>query len=89
MSLKLSIFSVKRTQMNKENDFICFYLNSRIQVVKLIDCYSQLERTTHGVPQGTVLKPLFIYLLYIRFAPIKNVFRYSMFGSDTALVLYS
>lgn len=72
--------------MNKENDFICFYLNSRIQIVKMNDCYSQLETVTHGIPQGTVLN-IFFYLLYTRFVQIKSFFLFSMIHSDTALTL--
>lgn len=46
-----------------ENDLIRSYLTNRVQCVKINEKYSNPMSLNHGVPQGTVLGPIF--LLYI------------------------
>ena len=45
--------------MASQENFIYSFLNSRKQRVKVNGSYSEWKNKNHGVPQGSVLGPLF------------------------------
>jgi len=66
-------------------NIIISYLSNRCQKVRIDGCLSDSERVTCGVPQGTVLGPLF-FLMYINDMnklPLKG--RFLCFADDTVL----
>ena len=61
------------------------YLTGRHQYVSVNNVHSEFMSIKHGVPQGSVLGPLF-FILYIN--DLKNCLKYSksyIFASDTAM----
>ena len=70
------------------NDFFRSYLTNRTQYTYVNGVRSDVRSISCGVPQGSVLGPLF-FVLYINdlYKAIENVIT-RLFADDTALILY-
>ena len=67
---KLSHLNIDRSVI----DWICSYLSNRKQRVLANNSYSSYQSVTQGVPQGSVLGPLFIsYMLTTSLKLLKSV----------------
>ena len=63
------------------------YLTDRQQCVQINNVTSDLDHIAHGVPQGSILGPLF-FLLYINdIANSSEVLKFFLFADDTAIFL--
>ena len=68
------------------NNWFKFYLNNRTQCVSIQGSNSDIEQVKHGVPHGSVLRPL-VFLLYIN--DLNAAINYSPvyhFSDDTNLL---
>ena len=72
--------------LNKQTvDWVMSYLKSRRQRVYANDVYSSYLSIVHGVPQGSVLGPLF-YIIYANDLPeIFQNCHMAMYADDTVL----
>ena len=62
------------------------YLTDRKQFVEYDGCRSDLLPVTTGVPQGSILGPLFFLIYMNDFGRSTNVFRFVMYADDTTLL---
>jgi len=74
------------------NNLIKSYLNDRYQRVLIKNkysktCFSEWEKVKQGLPQGSILGPLF-FLLYINDLPgiINNISKPTIFTDDTNII---
>ena len=67
------------------HNLIKSYLTDREQCVQLNDALSDMDTISHGVPQGSILGPLF-FLLYINdIAQSSDILTFYLFADDTAI----
>lgn len=68
------------------NDWFCSYLNGRTQTTQVGAYISKREKTSCGVPQGSVLGPL-LFLIYINdIYKASNKLGFYLFADDTNLL---
>ena len=80
---KLHHYGIRGTALS----LIESYLTERQQRVQICDSISDIEYITHGVPQGSILGPLF-FLLYINdIAESSKILKFFLFADDTAIYL--
>ena len=66
-------------------DWFKSYLSGRSQWVSLGDLSSGFRDVVHGVPQGSILRPL-LFLIFINDLPnISDKFKFTLFTDDSAL----
>ena len=62
------------------------YLSNRLQYVDINGSISSMQHITTGVPQGSILGPLF-FLIYMNDLPnVSPLFKYILFADDTSLL---
>ena len=72
------------------NDWFASYLSSRRQFVSFFGTNSDYQTVSCGVPQGSVLGPLELFLLYRNDMPkCSNILEFHLFADDTNLFLNS
>merc|ERR1712013_573928 len=80
---KLHHYGIRGTALS----LIESYLTDRQQCVQINNAISDLDYVSHGVPQGSILGPLF-FLLYINdIAESSDVLKFYLFADDTAIFL--
>ena len=80
---KLHHYGIRGTALS----LIESYLTDRQQCVQINNAISDLEYISHGVPQGSILGPLF-FLLYINdIAESSDILKFYLFADDTAIFL--
>ena len=62
------------------------YLTNRLQFVEYDGIKSELLNITTGVPQGSILGPLFFLIYMNDFGRSTNMFRFIMYADDTTLL---
>ena len=62
------------------------YLSNRYQYTNILGHYSNNNKITIGVPQGSCLGPL-LFLLYINDLPLSSNFDSILYADDTAMIL--
>ena len=72
-----------RGQVNK---WFCSYLRDRTQTVCLNNSYSQPRLIMHGVPQGSILRPL-LFLIYINEVFLNGGVKSVLYADDATLVI--
>jgi len=78
---KLSHYGFRGVALN----WIKSYLSERKQMTVVGDANSSMKRLTHGVPQGSILGPLF-FLIFINDLPnSSSFFSYVLFADDSTL----
>ena len=79
---KLSYYGIRGNAFN-----LCkSYLTNRKQFVEYDSCQSDLLPITTGVPQGSILGPLFFLIYMNDFDRSTNMFRFIMYADDTTLL---
>ena len=62
------------------------YLSNRLQYIDINGSISSMQHITTGVPQGSILGPLF-FLIYMNDLPnVSPFFKYTLFADDTSLL---
>ena len=67
------------------NSWLKDYLTNRKQCVYFNDVYSDLRDVCHGVPQGSILGLLLLFILYNDMRNCSNIFEFILFADDTNL----
>ena len=63
------------------------YFTNRTQQVEVNGHVSELRKTSLGVPQGSILGPLFFFLYVNDLSSISNVVKFFQFADDTVIVI--
>ena len=86
-----SILLMKLEKYGFRGEFLLFlrsYLDSRVQFVNINNCISSTMTVIHGVPQGSILGPLF-FILYINDISLISPLLYKVLFADDTVILRS
>ena len=64
------------------------YLNERLQCVSLSDVRSETQSIPHGIPQGSILGPLF-FIIFIYDLPLERIMAHMDLYADDTTLTYS
>ena len=79
------MIKLRKTLPKSYCDFLQSYLSDRYFRVKQEDEYSDIEKISAGVPQGSILGPI-LYLLYTADLPTDVNYQTATFADDTAIL---